>query len=117
MGCLAAGFIHQDYFDLICAFQIFDHLTDPRRVLKRLPGVFETPRGSCFLILHDSVLGLQRSWGRNCPIVDIEHPFLYKPKTIIKMLEANGFTVQKKFSVLNRYPLRYWMQLMPFPRD
>lgn len=67
------------------------------------------------MIMHNITALPARILGRSCPMLDIEHPFLYNPVTIIQMLEANGFEVQKEFSVYNRYPISYWMQLLPLP--
>jgi 2-polyprenyl-3-methyl-5-hydroxy-6-metoxy-1,4-benzoquinol methylase len=114
-GMFGSGIYPPDYFDLICAFQMFDHLENPRQFLKDCRDYLK-PRGDLFLILHDIKSWPAKILGPHCPMLDIEHPILYDYKTIVKILEANGFTVQKKFSILNRYPLRYWLQLMPLPK-
>jgi SAM-dependent methyltransferase len=113
-GMFTGGIYPKEYFDVICAFQMFDHLSDPRQFLRDCGGYLKAG-GSLFLILHNINALPAKILGRSCPMVDIEHPVLYNPETIIKLLEANGFSVQKKFSVFNRYPLRYWLQLMPMP--
>jgi SAM-dependent methyltransferase len=113
-GMFVGGIYPKEYFDVICAFQMFDHLGDPRQFLKDCGGYLK-PGGSLFLILHNIHALPAKIMGRSCPMVDIEHPILYNPETIVKLLEANGFAVKKKFSVFNRYPLRYWLQLMPMP--
>ena len=113
-GMFGAGIYPKEYFDVICAFQMFDHLADPKQFLKDCWDNLK-PQGSLFLIMHNIKALPAQILGRNCPMLDIEHPFLYNPKTIIQMLEANRFEVQKEFSVLNRYPLSYWMQLLPLP--
>ena len=113
-GMFGSGIYPNGYFDVICAFQMFDHLSDPGQFLKDCRDNLK-PQGSLFLIMHNIKALPAQVLGRNCPMLDIEHPFLYDPKTIIQMLEANGFEVQKKFSVFNRYPLSYWMQLLPLP--
>lgn len=114
-GMFQRGIYPREFFDIICGFQMFDHLPDPAQFLKDCRKYLK-PDGHLFLIMHDQHAWPARILGRQSPIVDIEHPMLYNPQTIVKMIEANGFTVQKKFSVLNRYPLRYWLQLMPLPK-
>lgn len=114
-GMFGSGIYPQAYFDVICGFQMFDHLADPRQFLKDCREYLK-PQGTLFLILHNIKALPARILGRNCPMLDIEHPYLYDPGTIIRILEDNGFEVQKKFSVRNQYPLRYWMQLMPLPQ-
>jgi SAM-dependent methyltransferase len=114
-GMFSSGIYPQAYFDVICAFQMFDHLADPKQFLKDCRDYLK-PQGNLFLILHNIKALPARILGSFCPMIDIEHPILYNPDTIVKILEANGFDVQKEFSVLNRYPLRYWLQLTPMPR-
>ena len=67
------------------------------------------------MIVHDISAWPARVLGRACPMVDIGHPFLYNALTLTKLLEANGFEVQKRFRVEDHYPLRYWARLMPLP--
>jgi len=113
-GMFISGIYPKEYFDIICAFQMFDHLSDPVKFLKSCQE-YVKPGGKLFIILHNINSWPARITGSHCPMLDIEHPILYNPRTIFKIIEANGFTVEKKFSVLNRYPLRYWLQLMPLP--
>ena len=115
IGMFESGIFPQAYFDIICAFQMFDHIAQPRQFLKDCRDCLK-PQGALFLILHNIKAGPAKVLGANCPMLDIEHPILYNPDTVLKMLEANGFEVQKKFSVLNQYPLIYWLQLMPLPQ-
>ena len=113
-GMFTGGVYPREYFDVICAFQMFDHLADPGAFLKDCRAYLK-PQGAVFLILHNIKAIPARILGQRCPMLDIEHPILYNPGTVSRMLEANGFEVQKKFSVLNRYPLKYWFQLIPLP--
>jgi SAM-dependent methyltransferase len=113
-GMFSSGIYPQKYFDVICAFQMFDHLADPRQFLKDCRDYLK-PQGKLFLILHNIKALPARILGPFCPMIDIEHPVLYDSHTIVKMLEANGFEIQKRFSVINRYPLKYWLQLIPLP--
>ena len=113
-GMFSGSIYPKDYFDVICAFQMFDHLSDPGQFLKDCRENLK-PEGSLFLILHNIKALPARVLGRSCPMIDIEHPILYQPETIVKVLEANGFEVKKSFSVINRYPLIYWLQLIPLP--
>ncbi len=113
-GMFGSGIYPKACFDVICGFQMFDHLSDPRQFLKDCREYLK-PQGSLFLIMHNIKSLPARILGPLCPMLDIEHPFLYNPLTIVKMLESNGYTIQKEFNVMNRYPLRYWLQLVPLP--
>jgi 2-polyprenyl-3-methyl-5-hydroxy-6-metoxy-1,4-benzoquinol methylase len=111
-GMFGAGIYPPDYFDTICAFQMFDHLDNPGQFLKDC-YYYLKPGGKLFLIMHDIHAITARILGQACPMVDIEHPFLYNTRTLSALLAKNGFAVQEKFSVYNRYPLKYWAHLMP----
>ncbi len=113
-GLFSSGIYSSQYFQAICAFQVFDHLTDPVRFLQECHDYLK-PQGTLFLILHDIGAWTARLLGRRCPMVDIEHPFLYNKATIKTILEANGFAVREVFAVSNCYALRYWVQLAPLP--
>jgi len=115
-GTFGPGIYPAGHFDLICGFHVFDHLRDPLQFLKDSREYLKS-HGRLFLIMHDILAWPARVMGRRCPMIDIEHPFLYNKATLKRLLEANGFTVQAQFCVHNRYPLRYWMQLLPWPRS
>lgn len=111
-GMLGPGIYPSSHFDLICAFHVFDHLCDPGQFLRDC-GDYLKSRGRLFLIIHDINAWPAQVLGQACPIIDIEHPFLYNKVALTRLLEANGFEVQKSFQVYNCYPLRYWVQLTP----
>jgi hypothetical protein len=49
------------------------------------------------------------------PIIDIEHTYLYSPRTIAALLSGLGFEVKETGSVKNRCSLSYLMRLVPVP--
>jgi hypothetical protein len=54
--------------------------------------------------------------GRKSPIFDIEHLQLFSPSSFRNLLKAAGFASTQVETVHNRYPIRYWAQLFPFPK-
>lgn len=104
----------KETFDIICMFQVFDHLSQPNETLQE-----------CHKILRDKgiILGINhnvRSFqslllGEKSPIIDIEHPYLYDKKTIKQIYEKNNFEVLKIFNVRNKYSIAYWVNLLPVP--
>jgi SAM-dependent methyltransferase len=99
---------------LVTCFQTIEHLADPltfcrdaRRALK--------PGGALFLIGHNRRAVSAKLLGRKSPIFDIEHMQLFSGRSIRNLLEAAGFADVEVRTVFNKYPVRYWAQLFPFP--
>ncbi|MBI4689208.1 MAG: class I SAM-dependent methyltransferase [Nitrospirae bacterium] len=104
--------IGEKKFDLACSFHVFDHLTDPKRVLLSIVKSLN-PNGHVLLVCHDV-----ESWGAKLlgdynPIFDVEHVYLFSKKTISLLLESAGLTVLEAGSLSNTYPLGYWMRMLP----
>jgi 2-polyprenyl-3-methyl-5-hydroxy-6-metoxy-1,4-benzoquinol methylase len=102
-------------FDVVCAFQVFDHVPDPAGMLRACHRHLKRG-GIALFINHDSGALTNRILGRRSPIVDVEHTALYDRKTMRRILEKTGFTVREIFSVQNTYPLSYWAKLAPLPK-
>jgi SAM-dependent methyltransferase len=100
---------------LITCFQTIEHLADPLtfccdalRALK--------PGGALFLIGHNRRAVSAKLLGRKSPIFDIEHMQLFSPLSVRNLVKAAGFADVEVRTVYNRYPVRYWTQLFPFPK-
>jgi hypothetical protein len=52
-------------------------------------------------------------FGRKSPIFDIERLQLFSPLSARNLLEQTGFFDVMLLQVVNRYPLRYWLRLLP----
>lgn len=113
-GMFVQGIYPEQHFDVIAAFQVFDHISQPNEFL-RACWVSLKPGGKLLLIMHDIGSLLACILGRNCPMIDIEHAFLYNKTTLKALLTARGFNTTEIFSVGNRYPLKYWTKIMPAP--
>lgn len=101
-------------FDVICAFQVFDHVPDPAGMLRACFRHLR-PGGLALFINHDSGALTNRLLGERSPIIDVEHTALYDRSTMRRILEVTGFTVPEVFAVKNTYPLGYWTRLAPLP--
>jgi SAM-dependent methyltransferase len=102
-------------FDLITCFQTFDHITNPKSFLKEARNLLKTG-GKTLFIQHDTGGLSVKLLGERSPIFDIEHIYLFNKKTLKKIFEQNGFRVIEVFDVKNRYPLSYWVRMLPFPK-
>jgi len=102
-------------FDVICLFQVMDHFPDPGSVLEECHRL--TVSGGHVLAINHNVQALSaRLLGRFSPIFDIEHTFLYSPRTMRLLFAKSGFEVLSVGPVVNRFALRYLLQLSPLPR-
>ncbi len=107
-----AGLFQKNFFDVICCFQTFDHLSDPNGVLKECFSLLK--KGGFVLFLnHDAGSLGAKLLGERSPIIDIEHTYLYDKKTMRKIFEKHGFSVLRVESSFNIHSLGYWVRLFP----
>lgn len=114
-GMYQSGSFPPGSFDMICAFQVFDHVPDPTSMLRAVREDLKDD-GVALFINHDVGGFLNRVLGESSPIVDIEHTVLFDKASMRRLLERCGFVVREVFSVRNTYPLQYWSRLAPLPR-
>lgn len=113
-GMFGPGLYPANSFDVVCAFQIFDHISHPNDFLSQAHDYLKQD-GLILLINHNIGAPTARLLGERCPMVDIEHPYLYDKSTWRRIVEKNRFEILEIFDVYNQYPLSYWMKLMPLP--
>jgi SAM-dependent methyltransferase len=101
-------------FDVVCLFQVFDHLPDPAGVLAEAHQVLKP--GGLLLVLNHNVEALSaRVLGERSPIIDLEHTYLYSRKTVARLAKEQGFTPLETGAVWNDYTLYYLTRLVPLP--
>ena len=101
-------------FGLVSCFQTIEHVPDPYGLVKEAYRILK-PGGGIFLIGHNRRALSTRLLGRRSPIFDVEHLQLFSPDSLGDMLENAGFRCVTITPFFNRYPLTYWVQLMPIP--
>ena len=101
-------------FDVICIFQVFDHLPDPGALLDACFAALR-PGGLVLSLNHNIDAISARLLGERSPIIDIEHTYLYSPDTMRHIFEAHRFRIREAGSVRNQYSLRYLLRLVPLP--
>jgi SAM-dependent methyltransferase len=108
------GLFAEASFDVVCLFQVFDHLPDPVGVLSETHRVLKP--GGLVLILNHNINALSaRLLGERSPIIDLEHTYLYSPVTLARLAGDQGFTTIETGAVLNDYTLHYLTRLVPLP--
>lgn len=113
------GIFQQNTFEndsktLITCFQTIEHLTNPLEFCKDAHRALK-PGGAIFLIGHNRRSLSARVLGKKSPIYDIEHMQLFSFESITNLLKSSGFKNIEVGRIYNRYPIRYWIQLFPFP--
>lgn len=101
-------------FDVVCLFQVFDHLPDPAAVLDECLRVLR-PGGLILCLNHNVAAVSARLLGERSPIIDIEHTYLYSPATLARIFRVHGFRIRRVGPVLNTYTLHYLTRLVPLP--
>lgn len=111
-GILKEGLYPEKKFDLICAFHLFDHLTDPNEFLTLCHRYLK--EDGCLLFVHHNARALPAKFLKDrCPIIDIVHPYLYDKSTQRKIFMKNHFHKIEFFNVYDCYSLSYWVKLFP----
>ncbi len=113
-GIMKPGLFSPNHFDVICLFQVFDHLSDPGGMLEECLRLLK-PGGLILAINHNVEALSARLLGERSPIVDIEHTYLYSPDTMSRIFRDHGFEVRLVGPVFNRYSLYYLSRLLPLP--
>jgi SAM-dependent methyltransferase len=98
--------------DLVVSCMTMEHVDDPGAVLEIIHKVL-APGGLVALVVHNRRGLLNRVLGLRSPIMDIEHLQLFSPESMTKLLKRTGFTDIRILPFANRYPLRYWVRLLP----
>ena len=113
-GFLEPNVFPPERFDVICLFQVFDHLAEPGALLEECFRLLR-PGGYMICINHNVEAFSARLLGERSPIVDIEHTYLYSPRTMTRIFLEHGFQVREVGPMLNRYSLYYLWRLLPLP--
>jgi len=100
---------------LVTCFQTIEHVPDPA-VLVREAAALLKPGGLLVIVCHDRRAPVNRLLGLRSPIVDVEHQQLFSPTSVRRLLVGAGLVDVGDRAIRNRYPLRYWVRLLPLPR-
>jgi SAM-dependent methyltransferase len=101
-------------FSLVSCFQTLEHVDDPQSLCRAAFSLLREG-GALFVVSHNRRALSARLLGTKSPIFDIEHLQLFSPRSIRYALERAGFRDIEVHTVVNRYPLHYWVKLLPFP--
>jgi 2-polyprenyl-3-methyl-5-hydroxy-6-metoxy-1,4-benzoquinol methylase len=121
--------IPDSYFDLVIANDVIEHIEQPWDFLQSLKK--KMTRNASLVIsipnvrYYDNLRELLRrkDWEyKDCGILDITHLRFFTEKSIIRLLNENGFEIEKMqginpVKVRKRDLLKYWLAKFIFGRD
>lgn len=114
-GVFRASVFERNRFRLVSCLQTVEHLPDPLTAFRDAHALLREG-GALFVVCHDRRAPVNRLLGRRSPIYDIEHLQLFHSSSLRTLLERAGFSEIDIRSFSNRYPLRYWVRLVPLGR-
>ena len=103
----------ENSFHVITAFHLIDHLHDPLQFLVDCKSLLKS-NGHLMVVCHNEQAISAMLLGEYSPIYDIEHTHLFDRKTLKQLLKKAGFTVLSIGSMVNTYPVGYWLRLIPY---
>ncbi len=111
---MQAGLFPEASFDVICLFQVLDHIPNPNDVLAECHKILK-PGGFILCLNHNINAISAKILRERSPIVDIEHTYLYSPTTIKRLFKKHRFIPKCIKPVWNSYSLHYLIWLLPLP--
>jgi SAM-dependent methyltransferase len=109
-----AGDFEKESFSLITCLQTMEHVYDPMALCRDTFDLLHHG-GAVFLVCHDRRALSARVLRSKSPIFDIEHLQLFSRRSLRHALERAGYADVVTRTVVNRYPLSYWLKLFPLP--
>ena len=113
-GMFNAQEFPKQHFSLICIFQTLEHIDNPGQFFQYAYDLLK-PGGVLLMVTHNYRHWLMRLLGKKSPIIDIEHLQLFSPASLQFALKKYGLHNIQIRSLLNVYPLYYWIKLLSIP--
>ncbi|NWK98185.1 class I SAM-dependent methyltransferase [Sphingobium lactosutens] len=85
---------------------VLDHLLDPLTMLRTI-GTKLKPGGTLLIVTHDEGSLLRRALGRRWPPFCLQHPLLYNPGTIRRLVARAGFPAIRVVPSTNYFPIDF----------
>ena len=88
---------------------VLDHLLDPVATLRELRQKLK-PGARLLLVTHDESSLLRRIVGWRWPAFCIQHPQIYSPESMRKLLEAAGYEVLQRSRTINYFQVDFLLK-------
>jgi 2-polyprenyl-3-methyl-5-hydroxy-6-metoxy-1,4-benzoquinol methylase len=93
----------------VVMIHVLDHLPDPGSVLRDIFRTLE-PGGVLMIVTHDVHSWLARLLGRRWPPFALQHPQLFSPQAMRRLVTASGFEVLKIIRTINYFPAAFLLR-------
>ena len=101
--------IPQNRISVLSMVHVLDHLIDPRCILENIKPTL-TRDAVVVFVTHDESSLLSRLLGKKRPPYCLQHPQLFSPKSIKRLLESSGYQVLCVRKCHNHYPVGYLLK-------
>ena len=97
-------------FNLIVGVHVYDHLLNP---IEDLKNIYARAAEGAYLsiVVHNEKSSLRKIMKAKWPPFCLQHPQLYNPKTLSKLLEKSGWTARKIEKSTNWYHLKHFIAM------
>jgi hypothetical protein len=97
-------------FNLVAGIHVYDHLLNPLRDLRELrKNVVDG--GHLAIVVHNEKSILRKILRKKWPPFCLQHPQLYNPTTLTKILQLSGWRVEAVEKSVNWYHLQHFVRL------
>jgi SAM-dependent methyltransferase len=103
-------------FNLATCFQTLEHVSRPKQTIMKMFDAI-VPGGFIAVVCHNRLSLVNRLLGRKSPIFDIEHLQMFSSQGLDLLIRSSGLEIVYSKQIVNRYPLSYWLRLIPAPRS
>jgi SAM-dependent methyltransferase len=114
LGCFDPTDFEPGKLSVATCFQTMEHVPEPVAIASGVRPLLK-PGGAFVIVVHNRQALSAKILGFKSPIFDVEHLQLFSPKSARTLLERAGYRDVEVAPLYNRYPLQYWMKLLPFP--
>jgi 2-polyprenyl-3-methyl-5-hydroxy-6-metoxy-1,4-benzoquinol methylase len=93
----------------VAMIHVLDHLWEPRTSLRDVCNTLE-PGGVVLIVTHNARSWLARMLGRRWPPFTLQHPHLFSPRAMQRLMTASGFEVLEIVRTKNVFPASFLLR-------
>ncbi len=94
---------------LAVMIHVLDHITEPLAILRQIRTKLK-PGGRILIVTHNEKSLLRTVMGRTFPPFCLQHPELYNPETMTKVLTTAGYSGVEVQRSVNHFPISFLAQ-------